>query len=264
MERRETDEKEIPTSEQRVYQVNPAVPPWKPWNHDSTADDTQLGSCKKSSCGLSVDVWCLRLGSWLRGKLGWYQIIASSRKQSTIALSSGDAELVAALSGACDGIGLRQQWNWLRQFGNTDDEETGRSQQILCCDSSAALGMIRRKGLIRETGHMELKAFLLQQWSARPEVRLVQVGTSEMLADCLTKIQSTPNSIHNSRSSDWKSNPVLNLFKLRRKDRAEEVCEKNHVFSTILLLLPYFLFPFSVRVDASHPRSFVLNMFVQF
>ena len=27
----------------------------EPWNHDSTADDTQSGSCEKSSCGLSVD-----------------------------------------------------------------------------------------------------------------------------------------------------------------------------------------------------------------
>ena len=44
--------------------------------------------------------------SWLRGKLGWYPIIASSRRQSTIALSSGEAELVAALSGACEGMGL--------------------------------------------------------------------------------------------------------------------------------------------------------------
>ena len=34
-------------------------------------------------------------------------------------------------------------------------------------------------------------------------------------------------------------------------------------FSTILLLLSYFLlFPFSVRVDASHPHSFVLNKFL--
>ena len=48
--------------------------------------------------------------SWLRGELGWYPITASSRKQSTIALSSGEAELVAALSGACEGMSLRQQW----------------------------------------------------------------------------------------------------------------------------------------------------------
>ena len=84
-ERREKDEKEMPASEQRAYrqlvgtlpwidradfikswtrerhghekhQTNPAIPPWKPWNHDSAADDTQSGSCEKSSCGLSVDV----------------------------------------------------------------------------------------------------------------------------------------------------------------------------------------------------------------
>ena len=94
-------------------QMNPAIHQWKPWNHDSADGGTQSGSREKSSCGLSADVWPLRLGdadrfsvsgtaSWLRGKLGWYPIIASNRKQSTIALSSGEAELVAALS---SGIG---------------------------------------------------------------------------------------------------------------------------------------------------------------
>ena len=102
-------------------------------------------------------------GSWLRGKLGWYPITASGRKQSTIALSSGEAELVAALSRACEGMGLRQQWNWLEQFGCNDGEPTEASQQILCCDSSVALGVIRRKGSTRKTRHFELKAFILQQ-----------------------------------------------------------------------------------------------------
>ena len=66
--RREADEVELPANEQKVYrhlvgkllriggkgfieywsrkrhghekhQVNPAIPPWKPWNHDSAADD---------------------------------------------------------------------------------------------------------------------------------------------------------------------------------------------------------------------------------
>ena len=54
--------------------------------------------------------------SWLRGKLGWYPIASSSRNQSTIVLSSGEAELVPALSGACEGMNLRQQWNWLLKF----------------------------------------------------------------------------------------------------------------------------------------------------
>ena len=37
-------------------------------------------------------------------------------QQSKIALSSGEAELVAALSGACEGVSLRRQWNWLLKF----------------------------------------------------------------------------------------------------------------------------------------------------
>ena len=88
-------------------------------------------------------------------------------------------------------------------------EETNETtQQILCCGSSAAPGMIQRKGSTRKTKHIDLKAFFLQQWSARPQVRLVQVGTSEMLSDCQTKIHSTANSIHLSRLGlEIKSSP---------------------------------------------------------
>ena len=47
-----------------------------------------------------------------------------------------------------------------------------------------------------------------------------------LLADCLTKIQSTPNSIHLSMLGlEIKSN--LNLFKLGRKDPAEEVYRRG-------------------------------------
>ena len=146
--------------------------------------------------------------SWLRGKVGWFLNMATSRKQSTIVLSSGEAELVAALSGPCEGMSLRQQRNWLLKFGCNAEEMNDTTQQILCCDSSAALGMMRRKGSTRKTRHIELKAFFLQQWSARPGVRLVQVVTREMLADCLTKRQSTPNSVHLSRLGlDIKSGP---------------------------------------------------------
>ena len=138
-------------------------------NRDSAADDTQSGSCELTSCGLSVDVWRL---DWA----GDAPITASSRERSTIALSSGEAELVAALSGACEGLSLRQQWNWLLKFGCNAEETSETTQQIPCCDSSAAPGMIKRKGSTRKTRHIELKAFFLQQWSARAEVRLVQVA----------------------------------------------------------------------------------------
>ena len=59
--------------------------------------------------------------------------------------------------------------------------------------------MIKRKESTRRTRHIEPKAFFFHQWSARPEVRLAQVKSDEMLADGLTKGQWTPNSIHRSR-----------------------------------------------------------------
>ena len=44
--------------------------------------------------------WVSGTASWAQGKLGWYLITALSKKQSTIALSSGETELVAVFSGA--------------------------------------------------------------------------------------------------------------------------------------------------------------------
>ena len=225
------------------HQVNPTIPPWKPWNHDSTAEErAPVGSVltySDSDWAGGADRFSVSgAASWQRGKLGWYPIIASRRKQSTIALSSGEAEWVAALSGTCEGMGLRQQWNCLRQFGNT---ETETSQQILCCDS-AALGMITHKGSTRERRHIKVKAFFLQQWSARPEVRLVQVGTSEMLADCLTMIQSTPNSIHLSKLGlDIKSSPEL-VQTWSKKNRAEEECRNSTFFDNFVRCFFFFCF----------------------
>ena len=180
--------------------------------------------------------------SGLRSKLGWYPITASNRKQSTITLSSGEAELVAALSGACEGMSLRQQWDWLLKFGCNAEETSETTQQIPCCDSSAALGMIKRKGSTRKTRHIELKAFFSQHWSARPEVRLVQVGTCEMLAVFFLR-----HSRHLSRL-ELDTNRVLNRFELGRTDRAEEAtttwrksARQNCRKSTLVFVVSFWL-----------------------
>ena len=70
--------------------------------------------------------------SWLRGKVGWYPITASSRKQSTIALSCGEAELVATLSGECEGNRLRPQWYWLVKFGSAVPRKRVRLHNRSC------------------------------------------------------------------------------------------------------------------------------------
>ena len=95
--------------------------------------------------------------------LGWYPITASSKKQPTIALNSGEAELVAALSGACEGMGLRQQWHWFLKFECNAEETNETTQQVLCCDSSAALGVTKRTGSTRETKHIEVLLVTLER-----------------------------------------------------------------------------------------------------
>ena len=94
-------------------------------------------------------------------------------------------------------------------------------------------------------------------------MRLVQVVTSEVLAVCLTKIQSTP------RDSGWRSNPV-NRFELGRKDRAEERCGNSTLMFdklcgcfSILLSLPvlcgtHHTFYNEHRVDAFLSTQFCL------
>ena len=127
------------------------------------------------------------------------------RKQTTVALSSGEAEMVAALSGACEGLGLHELWQRLIDFKSIEvndkdqvlnNDKLNKAQraplQILCSDSTAAIGIVRRKGSSRRTRHVELKAFFLQQWAQRPLVQVVKVGTSDMLADALTKVMSMP------------------------------------------------------------------------
>ena len=157
--------------------------------------------------------------------------VPTSRKQTTVALSSGEAEMVAALSGACEGLGIHELWQRLVDFkslevdnkdqvDNKSLEVNNKNQvdnksfkvdnqgqvfsnnklntaqraplQILCSDSTAAIGIVRRKGSSRRTRHVELKAFFLQQWAQRPLVQVVKVGTSDMLADALTKVMNMP------------------------------------------------------------------------
>ena len=36
-------------TDMKQHPVDPAIPPWKPWNHGSAAKDTQPGCCEESS-----------------------------------------------------------------------------------------------------------------------------------------------------------------------------------------------------------------------
>ena len=160
-------------------------------------------------------------------------------------------------------MSLRQQWNWLLKFGCNAEETNETTQHFMCCDSSAALGMIKRQGSTRKTRHIELKTFFLQQWSGRPDVGLVQVEMGKILADCSTKIQSTPNSVHLSRPGlDIKSSPEqIGTWSKRSRGGVDIpfLCFKNFVilfFSFLPVLCgTHHTFYNELRVDFIHAAA---------
>ena len=82
---------------------------------------------------------------WVKASVDntWYPVYASSKKQNMVCLSSGESELMALVGGACEGIATREK---LRKLCNCFP-----GTNVLCTDSSAALGFVNRKGASRRT-----------------------------------------------------------------------------------------------------------------
>ena len=60
------------------------------------------------------------------------------QEQNMICLSSGEAELMALVGGACEGIATRDQWSKMCGYAN--------GTIVLCTDSSAVFCFVKRKG----------------------------------------------------------------------------------------------------------------------
>ena len=88
-------------------------------------------------------------------------------------LNSGEIEMVAAFSGACEGMGLIQ----LRHSGSEP-----ASIANTCLPLNCSRQRDPAQGSTRKTKHIDVKASL--QWSARPQVCIVWAGANEHLADC--------------------------------------------------------------------------------
>ena len=88
---------------------------------------------------------------------------------------------MALAGGACEGIATRDQWSELcKCLPGTI---------VLCTDSSAALGLVKRKGASRRTRHVDTKVYFMQAWAIEPGQRILKIhGDSQQVADCLTKI----------------------------------------------------------------------------
>ena len=99
-----------------------------------------------------------------------------STTQQTIALSSGEAELKGIVKGATEGIGLKS-------VGRDLDIDHSVS---LYTDSSAAMGMVARKGIGR-VRHIEVGELWIQDAAKRGVLSIHKVKGEYNPADILTK-----------------------------------------------------------------------------
>ena len=106
---------------------------------------------------------------WVKGSIEdtWCPVYTSVKKQNMICLSSGESELVAQVGGACEGIATRDQWSKMCSCSATTN--------VLCNDSSAALGFVKRKGASRRTRHVDTKIYFIRAMATEPGQRILKV-----------------------------------------------------------------------------------------
>jgi hypothetical protein len=103
----------------------------------------------------------------------------SSKKQPVVTLSTTEAEFIAAVSCACQGI-------WLRRIL----EEVKYTQQgpiMLFCDNSSTIKLSKNPVLHGRSKHIDVRFHFLRDLTKEGKVELVHCRSVEQIADILTK-----------------------------------------------------------------------------
>ena len=130
-------------------------------------------SDRKSTSGC-----CFGLGSAV---VSWL-----SRKQKSVALSSSEAEYMAAGQASCEAIWLRKILHGLF------DLELGPT--VIHCDNQSCIKLTENLVFHERTKHISIKYHFIRDWVQKGVVKLEYISTDEQVADILTK--SLPRGKH--------------------------------------------------------------------
>ena len=114
---------------------------------------------------------CFNLGSTM---ISW-----QSRKQSSIALSTTEAEYIAACSASCEAIWLRKL---LTGLFDLEMEAT-----TILCDNQSCIKMTENPVFHDRSKHIEIRYHYIRDMVQRGALKLLYVSTDEQVADVLTK-----------------------------------------------------------------------------
>jgi hypothetical protein len=111
--------------------------------------------------------------------LGDNTITWQSQKQKIVALSSCEAEYIAASTGACQGM-------WLaRLLAELKGEEA--NTVTLKIDNESAIALSKNPVFHDRSKHIDIRYHFIRECVEEDRVRLQSIGTTEQLADILTK-----------------------------------------------------------------------------
>ena len=114
---------------------------------------------------------CYSLGSAM---ISWF-----SRKQSSVALSTAEAEYIAACSASCEAIWLRKL---LSGLFNLELDTT-----VILCDNQSCIKMTENPVFHDRSKHIEIRYFYIRDMMQKGAIKLQYVSTDEQVADILTK-----------------------------------------------------------------------------
>jgi transposase InsO family protein len=111
--------------------------------------------------------------------LGSAMILWQSRKQSSIALSTAEAEYIAACSASCKAI-------WLRKLLTGLFDLEMRATAILC-DNQSCIKMTENPVFHNKSKHIEIRYHFIRDMVQRGALKLQYISTDEQVVDVLTK-----------------------------------------------------------------------------
>ena len=111
--------------------------------------------------------------------LGSVVISWSSKKQDVVALSSSEAEYIAATTSACQAV-------WLRRL-LADLCQVQEGTTPIYCDNKATIAMTKNPAFHSRTKHIDIRYHFIRDLVTAEEIELKHCGTNDQVVDNLTK-----------------------------------------------------------------------------
>ncbi|KAJ4751816.1 polyprotein [Rhynchospora pubera] len=103
----------------------------------------------------------------------------SSKKQTTVALSSSEAEYNAVTTAACQGV-------WLRRLLAEMSQEQKKATDVFC-DNQSTIAIAKNPVHHNRTKHIDIRMHFIRELIEKGEIKLEYIGTEYQVADILTK-----------------------------------------------------------------------------